>query len=68
MVLIGNSIHAYRALKRSIFALKVDLEIFDEMLKPLLDADSNKTILRHVFNLDDNPPIKKRSRINLDCE
>jgi hypothetical protein len=68
MVLIWNSIHACRALRRSIFALEADLENFDEVLKPLLDADSNKTILRHVFNLDDNPPIKKRSRINLNCE
>jgi hypothetical protein len=68
MILTGKSIRVCRVLQRPILALEADLEIFDEMLKPLLDSNSGKTIVQHVFNLDDNSPIKKRSRINLDCE
>jgi hypothetical protein len=66
MVLTGNGICACQVLQRPILTLEADLEIFDEMLKPLLDSNSNKTVIQHVFNLDDNSPIKKKSRINLD--
>jgi hypothetical protein len=68
MVLIWNSIHACGLLQMPILALEADLEIFDEMLKPLLDSDLSETIVQPIFNLDDNSPIKKRVRINLDCE
>jgi hypothetical protein len=68
MVFLRNNIHVYWALGRPILALEVDSKIFDEVLKPLLDADSSEIIVRHVFNLDDDSPIKKRTRINLDYE
>jgi hypothetical protein len=68
MVLTWNSIHAYRALGRPILALEADSKIFDEVLKPLLDVDLSETIVRPIFNLDDNSPIKKITKINLDCE
>jgi hypothetical protein len=66
MVIVGNSIRACRALGRPIFALKADSKIFDEVLKPLLDA--SETIVGPIFNLDDNYPIQKRTKINFDCE
>jgi hypothetical protein len=56
------------ALGRPILALEADLEIFDEVLKPLLDAKSSKTIVWLVFNLDDDSPIKKKTIINFHCE
>jgi hypothetical protein len=43
-------------------------KIFDEVLKLLLDADSCETVVSPAFNLDDDSPIKKRTRINLDYE
>jgi len=55
-------------LGRPIFALEVDSKIFDKVLKPLLDVDSSEIIVRLVFNLDDDSPIKKRTRIDLNCE
>jgi hypothetical protein len=39
-----------------------------KILKPLLDAKFNENIVRHVFNLDDDSPIKKKAKINFDCE
>jgi hypothetical protein len=33
-----------------------------------LDAKLGENIVRHVFNLNDDCPIKKRTIINLDCE
>jgi hypothetical protein len=39
-----------------------------KFLKPLLDVELNKNIVKHVFNLDDNSPIKKKTKINLDYE
>jgi len=68
MVLIGNSIHASQALGRPIFAFKADSKIFDEVFEPLLDAESNKTIVGPIFNLDDDFPIQKRTKIKLDFE
>ncbi len=65
---IGNSIRACQALGRLILALEVDSKIFNEVLKPLLDAKLSENIVRHVFNLDDDSPIEKRAKINLDCE
>jgi hypothetical protein len=44
-------------LGRPILALKVDSKIFDEVLKPFLDAKSSETVIQLVFNLDDNFPI-----------
>jgi hypothetical protein len=55
-------------LGRLILALEVDSKIFNEVLKPLSDAKLSKNIVRHVFNLDDDSPIEKRVKINLDCE
>jgi hypothetical protein len=52
----------------SILALKADLEIFDEVMKALLDAESSETIVPLVFNLDDDFPIQKRTKINIDYE
>jgi hypothetical protein len=68
MVLIGNNIRVCWALGMPILALEANSKIFTEVLKPLLDANLSKTIVQLVFNLDDNSSIKKRSRINLDCE
>jgi hypothetical protein len=68
LVLIRNNINACWALGRPILALEVDQNIFDEMLKPLLDVKSSKIVVYHVFNLDDDFPIKKRTKINVDCE
>ncbi len=68
MVLTLNSIRACRALGRSILALELDSKIFDEVLKPLLDVNLGETIVQPIFNLDDNSPIKKRTKINLDCK
>jgi hypothetical protein len=59
MVFIGNNICACQALGRPILALEANSEIFDEMLKPLLDANLGKIIVQHVFNLDDDSPIQK---------
>jgi hypothetical protein len=40
----------------------------DEVFKPLLDAKLGKNIVKLGFNLDDNSPIEKRTKINLDYE
>jgi hypothetical protein len=56
MVFIGNS-RACWALGRPILALDADLEMFDEVLKPLLDVESSGTIVWPIFNHDDNFPI-----------
>jgi hypothetical protein len=42
-------------LGRSILAL--DSKIFDEVLKPLLDAELGENIVKPSFNLDDDYPI-----------
>jgi hypothetical protein len=55
-------------LRRLILAFKANLKIFHEVLKPFLDAESGKNIIRIIFNLDDNFAILKRARINLDFE
>jgi hypothetical protein len=68
MVLIKNNISVCQVLGRPILALEVNSEIFYQALKPLLDANLGKTIVQPIFNLDDNSPIKKRSRINFDYE
>jgi hypothetical protein len=68
MVFTWNNIHACQALGRPILALEAYSEIFDEVLKPLLDVNLGETIVWPIFNLDDNPPIKKKTKINLDCE
>jgi hypothetical protein len=68
MVFARNNIHAYETLGRPILALEVDSKIFDEVLKPLLDVELGETIVRPIFNLDDNSPIQKIVRINLNCE
>jgi hypothetical protein len=52
IVLIGNNIRARGALRRLILAFKVDLEIFDEVLKPFLDVESSENIIKLVFNLE----------------
>jgi hypothetical protein len=54
-------------LGRPILSLKADSKIFDEVMKPLLDVELGKNIVKHVFNLDDNFPILKKA-INLNCE
>jgi hypothetical protein len=68
MVLIRKSIHVCWALGRPILALEVNSKTFDEVLKPLLDVDSDEIIVQLVFNLDDDSFIKKRTKINLDHE
>jgi hypothetical protein len=55
-------------LGRPILALEVDSEIFYEVLKPFLDVELGKNIVRPIFNLDDNFPIQKKAKINFDCE
>jgi hypothetical protein len=45
MVLTWNIVCACRALGRPILALEVDSEIFDEVLKPLLDVKSGEIIV-----------------------
>jgi hypothetical protein len=55
-------------LGRPILALEANLDFFYGVLKPLLDADLGETIVQLVFNLDDNSPIKKRSKINFNYE
>lgn len=62
MVLTRNNIHACQTLGRPILTLEVDSEIFDE---PLLDADSGKTIVCFIFNLNDDSPIQKRTKLTL---
>jgi len=52
-------------LGRLILAFKADLKIFDEVLKPLLDAKLGENIIRPSFNLDDDSLIQKRAKINL---
>jgi hypothetical protein len=68
IALTRNNICACQALGRPILAFEANLEIFEKVLKPLLDAKSNENIVRPGFNLDDDFPIQKRVRINLDCE
>lgn len=68
MVLIRNNIRVCWVFGRPILALEVDSEIFYEVLKPLLDANLGKVVVRPIFNLDDDSPIKKKIRINLDYE
>jgi len=38
------------------------------MLKPLLDVKLGEIVVQHVFNLDDDFPIKKKTKINLNYE
>jgi hypothetical protein len=57
MVLTKNNIRVCLVLGRPIFALEVDLKIFDEVLKPFLDAKLDEIIVQPVFNLDDDSPI-----------
>jgi hypothetical protein len=55
-------------LGRQILIVEVDSKIFDEVLKPFLDVKSGKNIIKHVFNLDDDFPIQKKTKINSNCE
>jgi hypothetical protein len=61
-------IGVYRELGRPILALEANSKIFDEVLKPLLDAKLGENIVKLYFNLDDDSPIRKRVRININCE
>jgi len=68
IVLTRHNIRACWALGRPILALEVDSEIFDEVLKPLFEVELGENIVKSCFNLDDNSPIQKKARINLNCE
>lgn len=68
IVLTRNNIHACQVLGRLIIALEVDLEIFDEVLKPLFDAESSENIIKPNFNLDDDSLIQRTAIVNLDSE
>jgi hypothetical protein len=68
IIFTGNSIRACWALGRPTLAFEADLKILDEVLKPLLDVESSKNIVRLVFNLDDDFPIQKKIKINLNYE
>jgi hypothetical protein len=57
IIFIGNNIRVCWALGRPTLAFEVDSKIFDQVLKPLLDAKSSENIVRLVFNLDDDSPI-----------
>ncbi len=48
--------------------MEVDSNIFHEVFKPLLDVESNENIVRPNFNLDEDSPIQKKAKIDLDCE
>jgi hypothetical protein len=65
LVLARNSICACEALGRPILALEVDPYSFDEVLKPLLDAELGKIVVWPIFNLDDDFPMKKITIFNL---
>jgi hypothetical protein len=68
IIFLRTNICVCQALKRSILVLEANLEILDEVLKPLLDVELRENIVKLGFNLDDNSPIQKRAKINLDCE
>jgi hypothetical protein len=68
IILTRNNIRACWALGRSILALKANSEIFEELLNPILDAKLGETIVGPIFNLDDNSPIQKLTKISLDYE
>jgi hypothetical protein len=68
LVIVRNNIHTCQALHKFILALEAYLDIFYEVLKLPLDAKLDRTIVQFVFNLDDDSPIKKKSKINFDRE
>ncbi len=68
IIFIRNNICVCQALRRPILVLEVNSKILDEVLKPLLDVELGENIIKFGFNLDDNSPIQKRAKINLDYE
>jgi hypothetical protein len=51
-----------------ILVLKVDSKKIHEVLKPVLDVELGKNIFGHGFNLDEDSPIQKKAKININCE
>jgi hypothetical protein len=64
---VGNNIHACQGLRRFIFTLDANPEVFDEVLKPLTIVFMAKAEFPHEYNLDIDSPIKKKIRIISNC-
>ncbi len=64
----GNSIRACHTPCHHTLALELDIDLFMEVLEPLV-GNSILEQSRGVVDLDDsNSPLSKRSNMNLDCE
>ncbi len=66
--LTGNTIRAYQSLRHQIMALKSNMEVFMEVLEPLVEVATCELDAEHVHNFDINFHVKKHSMRLLDCE
>jgi hypothetical protein len=55
-------------LGRLILVLEAGSKIFHEVFKPLLDVVTSENIVRLGLNLDEDSPIQKTTKSNLNCE
>jgi hypothetical protein len=66
--LTGNIIKAYRSLEQHILALGLDMEVFMEVLEPLVEVAMLKLNANHDHNFNIDFPVKKLSKRLLDYE
>ncbi len=66
--LASNIVKASQSLGHHILALEFDMEVFMEVLEPLVELAMLKLDAEHVHNFDINFFVKKRSRRLFDYE
>ncbi len=66
--LAGNIIKACQSLGCHILDLESNMEVFTEVLKPLIEVATTEADIEHVHSFDIDFPIKKRLRRLFDYE
>lgn len=65
---VGSCLRTCQNLGRHVFLLELDLDVYLELLQPLLDEFEEQTNPMEEENSDPDVPMQKKSRFNLDCE
>ncbi len=66
--LASNTVKAYQSLGHHILALKTNMEVFMEVLEPLIEVAMPKPNAKHVHNFAIDSLVKKHSKRLLDYE
>ncbi len=64
----GNRVRACQSLGHDILALELDMEVFKEVLEPLIKMAMPKLDAWHVHNFNIDSPVNKHLRRLFDCD